>query len=660
MRWKAPFLSLLIASHALAGVDLADPANRNLWLSHPVIGDVSYDTLTRSPNNPIYTGTPPYEWPVNGFLFRDPPTGDWYCYISLYPKGYWPAGPTRALRSRDQGRSWEDLGIVLQGDPNSFDGDGKQAGATLDPSVVMDSDGYHMVYGWARPDNSDGGLAYAHAKSPAGPWARDPKPIHAESAQPLLPIVTPLATQPDGSATVSIGYKRVYAGTLIRRAKDWLVLASMSTPRNAGGTWASVCLTAPDVHGPWSAPTFLRKPQDGQWLPQPVEFFPAWVHEGYVYAAHTSVALNRSYQIVFRSPVEQAHQPESWDLWQGGSLFHAEPIRSESHGIWGQALSGFVDPAGIFRVMYPARNPDNVGTINIASRPWTEPRKHGFWLSAPNGPSFVRTRRSFTDFRLEIELEAESLEPDKPASRSWRLVWNHRGPLGPDRAHAESIVSPGTLSDCSCLAISSDQVQVQRIATDGTVQTLHAATRAQSGKSCRVILEQRAGSARIQLNGSDIGPVQLPNPGGAIALMAEKGTFAHVSRFTIDNAGDQLTTTWLALEGLLGAGLPEGLWKHHAEGFRLGTGYIGAFEGARAKWSFDGLRARLWAPRGPGYGQTEVLLDGHSMGHIDLHAAEPQASVVVWESPVLETGRHAVMLVSVTGVLPVDCLDVTE
>ena len=260
-------------------MDLAEARYREVWLSHPAIGDPSYDALARFARNPIYQGSPPYEWPVNGSLFKDPRSGNLYCYVSLYPKGYWPAGPTRLLRSRDAGGTWEDLGLILQGDKDGFDGDGAKSGATCDATVVADEDGYHMAYGWAKPDNRDGGIAYAFARSPEGPWIRDPKPVHAESAQPLIPP----------------GYKRAYASALVRRAHDWLILASMSTPGNAGGTWAFIGMTAPQARGPYTAPIFLRSPQEGYWQPQPIEFFPAFVHEGYVYAPLTSIAANRGY-----------------------------------------------------------------------------------------------------------------------------------------------------------------------------------------------------------------------------------------------------------------------------------------------------------------------------------------------------------------------------
>jgi hypothetical protein len=626
-----PAAAVILATAASAvAINLADPAHRDLFLSHPVIGDVSYDAFVRSAGNPIYTGTAPYEWPVNGSLFRDSATGEWYCYVGLYPRGYWPAGPARALRTRDEGRSWVDLGIVLQGDARLFDGDGRRPGATPDVTVAQDAEGYHMVYDWATPDNKDGGLGYAFARSPAGPWIRDPRPIHAESTQPIIPP----------------GYKRIYAGSIVRRAKDWLILASMSTPGNGGGMWAFVGMTATSPRGPYSPPVFIHRPQDGGWLPMPVEFFPAFVHEGFVYAANTSVARNRGYQVIFRAPIEAAHDPGAWSAWQAGSLFHAVPTRSEACGIWGQAFNGFVDPHGVFRIMYPARDPDSRGTIHIASRPWDRPFSRGFWLSAPNAPSLGIVQRRFREFSLDLELEA---------SGPWRLLWNHGGPLGPDRAHAESVLSPLTLRDCISLRAGAGGVlNVDGIDAAGQARPIWTMPLADR-RTWRLSVRQRAGRVEVVSDHTPLGNFAVPAGQGAIALLAEAGTCIHAREFRLDPAGEPIVLNWLPLEGLLGAGSPESNWK--AASFRFGTGFVGSFEGARAKWSLSGNRLRLWSPRGPSYGKANLMLDGCQVVALDLRADTPTASTVVWDSGELRPGHHALLLERSEGELPVDSIE---
>lgn len=55
--------------------DFARSVHVDAWLRHPVYGDPSFDAFERLPGNPIHRGAPPFEWPVNGFLFRDPVSG---------------------------------------------------------------------------------------------------------------------------------------------------------------------------------------------------------------------------------------------------------------------------------------------------------------------------------------------------------------------------------------------------------------------------------------------------------------------------------------------------------------------------------------------------------------------------------------------------------
>jgi len=628
-------LICMLCGSGVAGetVDLADPKHRDLWLSHPVIGEASYDAFVRFAQNPIYVGAPPYEWPVNGTLLRDPKSGHLYCYVSLYPKGYWPAGPTRLLRQRSAGGEWEDLGVVLAGDKDLFDGDGQKAGATCDASVVADEDGYHMAYGWAKPDNSNGGIAYAFAESPEGPWQRDPEPIHAESAQPLLPP----------------GYKRAYASALIRRKTDWVILASMSTPGNAGGMWAFIGMAAPAARGPYCAPIFLRAPQQGYWQPQPIEFFPAFVHEGFVYAPLTSVAANRGYQVMYRAPLEDAHRPGSWSVWQAGSLFHAEPNAWEAHGIWGQTFAGIVESSGVFQVMYPSRSRESVGSINLASRRWDEPFQRGFWVSAPDAPSLALVLRRFREFRLDAQFRATG---------DWQLVWNHNAPLGPDRSHASATVSPLTWRDMTTLAVRGDTWSVEKVSPVGAVTKLGSGAVLAQGDRYTVVLTQTERGVEVLLNDAQIfSGACAPTAAGAIGMVAAGGTCMQVGRFALDTLGTPGSWFLLPLEGLIGAGNRARDWTLVENGFRFKTGYVGAFEKARAKWSFRGRKMRLWAPRGPDFGEAEMFLDNKPVGEVGFHAEALEESGVLWESGDLPPGLHALMLVRTRGGLPVDCVE---
>jgi len=619
-------------------IDLANPEHRPLWLSHPVIGDASFDAFERAPGNPIFRGAPPYEWPVNGALFQDPLSGHLYAYISEYPRGYWPAGPCRALRSRDGGAPWEDLGLVLSGSPTMFDGDGERAGAALDVSVVYAEGLYHMLYGWARPDNLDGGIAYAWAERPEGPFVRAPEPIHAESRQPLLLGV----------------YKRVYACSLVKRERDWLILADMSTPGNAGGTWAVVAFTAPQAGGPYEGPHLLLCPQSKTFLPCPVEAYGNWVDQGFVYLPATSVAANRSFQIVFRARLEEAHHPEAWEVYQHGSSWHDEPVEHEARGIWGQTFCGFPDGARRLRVLFPSKDARDVGTINIAGRSLDQPHRQGFVLSAPNGPSMTIAQRSFTEFSLVAHLRSSGAK---------RILCNHNAPLGPDRPiGAEGHPHPLSLADCTEFALYSHGWALTRVTAEGARQVLAegASPRSVGMEVDTLHIAQRAGELAVGANGQELWRGQVGAMSGSIGFIADAGTILRVEHLFISTLGEPCSKWLLPTEAIMGSGSLGETWvREEGARFRYGFGFSTTQDGATAKWNYCGRGFRLWAPRGPALGVGSLYVDGLHVGDIAQHAEADEHSQPLFEALNLPFGFHAVSLVRKKGEVWCDSLEIS-
>ena len=330
-------------------------------------------------------------------------------------------------------------------------------------------------------------------------------------------------------------------------------------------------------------------------------------------------------------------------MWQAGSVFHAEPNAWEAHGIWGQTFSGLVD-GGLFRVMYPSRNTEGVGTINLASRPWDQPYRQGFWISAPNGPSLALALRRFETFHLDMAFTARG---------DWRLIWNFQGPIGPDRSAADATISPQMWRNMAALSVKGDAWTLDSVDADGAGREL-AKGSIPPYDDCRVRLVQTETAVEIDLNDARLCNMPLPATGGGIGLLAEKGAYLHVTRFELDAPGKPCPWYLLPLEGLLGAGQQVREWRPQEAGFRYKTGYTATFEGARAKWSFRGSEVRLWSPRGPEFGEAEVFLDGKSMARVQLHADAPRDSEIVWRSGSLVPGPHALMVARVDGALPVD------
>ncbi|MCL5005906.1 MAG: hypothetical protein M1404_05175 [Acidobacteria bacterium] len=614
-----------------AEVDYAESRYVDLWLRHPVYGDPSFDAFERLPGNPIFTGSPPYGWPVNGFFFPDPASGNWYIYIGDYPVGYVGPPPSRCIlyRSKNRGQTWENLGPVLHGDAEMFDKNGQ----TPDVSVVFAHGRYRMVYDWGQPNPlKDGGLAYAWADKPEGPWHRDMQPITRNL------ILKPLLGR----------YQRTYAGTLVRRKNDWLILAMMD---HAPFSWAMFAMSAPNPQGPYSERVLIRNVEAGYFHPPLMEGYPAFVDAGYVYAPATSVARNRNFQVIFRAPLEMATDPKAWEIFRYGSAWHSEGVPNESYGIWGQTFSGWVDQRGVLRVMFPSRNTKGYGTINLAERPWLEAlRKRGFHFSGDRAPSLTCLRRGYSDFTLNTELRVRGKA---------QIIWGYGAPLGPNRPTSDATLHPLSLTRYQGVELAPNGWRVITVDGQGSVQ-VRATGAVQPRKTWKVMVAREAnGSTMLALDGKEIWRGRLSIEGNLIGLLAELHSHVFVARFAITGKPEPSTLPFLYTEAWLGAGENPADWLEQKDSaFRFGTGAVRRDGAGRAKWNFIGSGFTLWSPKGPDYGTVVVELDDHVLGTTNLHSAEMVPSQPVFLKTGLADTFHAVTLWPKTGRLVVDGLEV--
>ena len=615
-------------------IDYAESRYVDLWLRHPVYGDPSFDAFERVPGNPIHTGTPPYGWPVNGFFFPDPASGNWYIYIGDYPTGYLGPPPSRCIlyRSKNRGQTWENLGPILHGDAQMFD----KNGHTPDVSVVFEDDGrYHMVYDWGLASFiKDGGLAYAWADKPEGPWHRDAQPVTRNSTlKPLLGR-----------------YQRTYAATLVRRKNDWMILAMMD---HAPYSWALFAMAAPKPQGPYSERKLIRNVEASYFLPPLMEFYPAFVEAGWVYAPATSVARNRNFQMIFRAPLEKATNPEAWEIVRHGSVWHSEDMPNEAYGIWGQTFSGSVDQEGILWAMFPSRNTKGYGTINLAARPWRKPlRQRGFHLSGDNAPSITCLRRGYADFTLNAELSVRGKA---------RIIWGYQAPLGPNQPTSDATLHPLSLTRYHGLELAPNGWRIITVDAQGAVQVI-AMEATEPRRPWKVsIAHQADGATTLALEGKEVWKGLTRAGGGVIGLLADSHSHVFVVRFAISGKWAPSTIPFLYTEAWLGAGEDPAHWlEHRNPAFRFGTGAVRRDDAGRAKWNFMGSGFTLWSPKGPDYGTAEVQLDGAVVATVDLHSAQLKQSQPVFMKTGLADTFHAVILRPKTGRLVVDSLDVSN
>jgi hypothetical protein len=635
-------------------IDFASGPQADAWLRHCVLGDPSFDGFQRRAGNPIVRGKPPFLWPVNGFLFEDPKSGSWYAYVGHYLAGY-DIGPglppmhCRVYRSTDRGKAWQELGPIFDDRKFHFQGDSQPANLAPDVTVVFAEGRYHLAYDWATdnstwanirhpPKDADSGCAYAWSERPEGPFHRVAKPIIRTSEIP-------------SRLTHGQKYGRAYGPTIVRRKSDWLVLAPVDSDQSFA--WGIVAMTARDPAATWSKPVMMLSAESDGFFPSLAESYPAMVHDGYVYVSCSSVALNRDFQIVYRAPIEEAHRPEAWQLFQHGTAWHSEPVANEGVGLWGQSYSGFVDRDGRFQVLFPSREREtNVGTINLADRPWNRPlRERGFTLGGYGGPSLTLLRYAWPRFRLKADLALRG--------GSARIIWNHQAPLGADRHSSDATLHPLALTRHQGLELSADAWRVVSVDAAGKVAVVAAGALPPGQARSVEIVAEEDGRTQIAIDGKPRWQGNLAGGPGPIGLLVQPNTNLAVSRFEIDGPFKPAVFPWLGIEALTGAGVTMTDWDAGPSPlYRFGVGAVRNVSGGRAKWNFRGRGFQLWAPKGPNFGRCELLLDGKKLAELDLHADREQHSQIVYKCDDADDGYHAVVLRSLDGRLVVDSLDV--
>ncbi|MBI2422372.1 MAG: hypothetical protein HYV27_06045 [Candidatus Hydrogenedentes bacterium] len=641
-------LGLFLAALPASAEDFASVPNKDAWLRHPVYGDASFDNFTHHPGNPVLRGAPPLEWPVNGFLFEDPVSTHWFLYVGHYPKGYAmsDAAPFSATvyRSEDRGKHWTDLGSIFPPEEHTFEGETSPTWYAPDVSVLYDGGKYHLAYDWATRNTAwsnaaapgpeaNNGSGYARAERPEGPYHRTARPVADTRSQPLL-----------------LGkYKRLYASTIVRRAKDWVVLVLTDSGPHFG--WGYLGFRADRPEGPYDAPVMLLHPEKDGFHPPLMEFHPSFVHDGHVYAPATSVARNRNFQMIWRAPLERMLEPGAWEIVQHGSVWHAEPVEHEAHGIWGQAFSGFIGSDGAFNVMYPARDSEGMGTINIASRPWTAPfREQGFVVSGHQGASMVRLKRAGAFDRLALTGTLHGKAT---------VMWNARGPLGPDAASSDATLHALMRTAYGGIEISETAWALVDVDAAGTRTVIaEGALNEQTARQIEV-MPTGAGQGTVRIDGVACYAGALPQGDGTIGLLVEPSSHLFVERFEVDAAKDPARVRYLYTEALLGAAQKMADWEVRKDaGFLYGTGAISTDAACVAKWNFEGTGFSVYAPAGPELGTAEIRIDGAVAGTVDLRRDTAEDSAVRFSKDGLTPGFHAVTVRPAIGRIAVDVLEV--
>lgn len=621
--------------------DFAAVSHMNDWSHNYALGSPSWDSFERFPNNPVYVGRKGMEWPVNGFLFSDPVSKNWYLYIGEYKKNYKvDQDPSTEdfnciiYKSTDRGKSWSKVGNLFPANIEAFNSIKIQA---ADAMVIYANGKYHMVFdwisnkfNWSNPVLS--GLGYASADKPEGPFIISRKPLKINTEYRQRPLLD--------------RYWRMYAPMIIKRKDDWVLAYMMDT--SPARSWALAVSTASKPEGPYTDPKLVLNVERKSYYPPLQEYFPNFLHNKYVYFPATSVAVNRNYQLLYRVKIENMINPDKYKIFSSGSLWHSNNVENEYAGIWGQTFSGFVDNNDSIYVMFPSKNKNNYGTINLAKSSWKHLFKtKGFNFSANGGNSFSFIKRP---------IDVEKIEAKFKLNGKMHIIWDFHSPIDIHNGWGRFAFNNH-----------SEYKEIMIDGTDWKIKVYNDTNRivnVDSGKIVKwkslenkVELKKKDGRYELSINDEICWKGILEGNPGVTGILLDPHSYVFVNHFVL---GGRKTNGFVVhgfYEALLNAGNQDSDWEFKKNCmFLYESGAVSKKDSAFAKWNFDGKAFELFSPKGPRYGHINIYLDGKLLKTLSLNNPFEIKSSLIFKYGYFKKGSHAVYIESFDGLLPVDCI----
>ncbi|TAN21706.1 MAG: hypothetical protein EPN37_00115 [Chitinophagaceae bacterium] len=648
--WLILFLLFVFSSCQLSrniNSDFALYKNSNDWSHDYAMGSPSWDTFERLPGNPVYRGHKGEEWPVNGFLFLDPVSRDWYLYIGVYRefyKSYKDSTHTRGskcivYKSSDKGKSWKLIGDLFPNDMPFFSDSLKYAGA---PDVMVTyADGkYHMVFDWGANDFDwehayRGGLGYAVADKPEGPWIVSAKPIKVDTQFLHKPLLG--------------RYWRMYAPMIVKQKNDWVLLYMMDTqpPRS----WALAASTSKEPWGPYTHTTILRHAEVKKHYPPLIEYFPAFTYKKYVYIPGTSVSINRNYQYVQRVKIKDVTNPDKYRIFNAGSFWHPENVENEYAGIWGQTFSAFIDNRNdSMYVMFPSKDKNDFGTINLAKASWKHLyRNQGFNFDANEGNSFLFIKEGIDVGEINMNFSLDG---------TMHLIWDSHTPIDIQNGWGKFSLDQNN-ANYKEIVINRRKWKIN-VYVDNNIQTIDSGTiQNWQNTGNNLILKIVNSQYSLTINSTVLWEGKLNGNPGIMGVFLDPHSYLYANSFLVSGKKIKGHVTYGFYRALVNAGDQDSDWTFKKDTMFLnGNGAVSKKDSSFAKWNFFGKRFSLFSPKGPLYGTVNIYLDGKLLRRISLEETQPKRSSMIFQSDTFRPGDHAVYIESSDGLLPVDCIKV--
>ncbi|HWS00741.1 MAG TPA: hypothetical protein VN249_09015, partial [Prolixibacteraceae bacterium] len=233
---------------------------------------------------------------------------------------------------------------------------------------------------------------------------------------------------------------------------------------------------------------------------------------------------------------------------------------------------------------------------------------------------------------------------------------------GPDQPKADATLHQLMYTNLNRVQLSENKWMILQSTPEGKTDTLGSGSFTKKSTTSLTIGYQ-GDETLLVLDGSFIWRGKFINrKPGRVGLFAMPHSGMEVKKFITSGEREVGYSTWLFTEGLLNAGNDLRNWNIVKENPLLtyGTGAVSKIDNARAKWSFKGTGFDLFLPKMPETGVVQIILNGKILTEIDLHAATPEKSKIVYSARNLTKGNHALMVKGVNGKISVDCLRVYD
>ena len=155
---------------------------------------------------------------------------------------------------------------------------------------------------------------------------------------------------------------------------------------------------------------------------------------------------------------------------------------------------------------------------------------------------------------------------------------------------------------------------------------------------------------------------KLENNTGMVGLLCAKHSVCDAREFSIVGNKQTASIDYLYTELLQGAGNKEDDWTHLTSDplFYYGEGVESKLKNARAKLNFIGANLSIFAPKKYKYGKIKIIIDGKQTAIINLKSNKDTKSEKIFESKHLKSGRHAVVIESISDIMPIDFVKVQD